>query len=321
MTIEQVHRQYLDHCRVVRLCSPSSMAKYQDLLRSWILPRLGEVELPALTLEHVFRLRREMVDRRLSVARQYGVVMCLKSLLKFCRSVAGIQTLDPASIQLPRKPTPVVAYLDNADVQRVLDGVDLRSVTGLRLRALIELLLGTGLRISEALSLGRAPFDRGQSEETVVGKGQKARTVFFTARCRFWAQRYLDRRVDDDPALFVTTGFPVRRLARADISRFFVLLKKKVGLEKKLTPHVLRHTYCTNLLHHGADITHIKDLAGHEDIQTTARYYLGKDPAVLRGIVDRCLDYRVPEQPDEQGRDLPPADLSGVSKLYDAGII
>src|SRR5260370_14226305 len=92
--------------------------------------------------------------------------------------------------------------------------------------------------------------------------------------------------------MFITTGYPVRKWAKEDISRFFILLRKRAGITKKLTPHLLRHTFCTNLLHHGADITHIKDLAGHQDIQTTARFYLGKDKAVLRQIVDRCLDYR-----------------------------
>jgi hypothetical protein len=62
-------------------------------------------------------------------------------------------------------------------------------------------------------------------------------------------------------------------------------------LTKRLTAHVLRHTFCTNLRNNGADISFIKDLAGHQSIQTTARYYLGKDNEVLRRVVDTCLDY------------------------------
>jgi integrase/recombinase XerD len=154
------------------------------------------------------------------------------------------------------------------------------------------LLLATGMRISEALSLKRDTFEADQKETEVVGKGNLKRDVFFSPRCRFWVKQYLAKRYDDNPWLFITTGYPVRKWAQADISRFFILLKRKAGITKKLTPHILRHTFCTNLLHHGADITHIKDLAGHQDIQTTARYYLGKDKTVLRQIVDRCLDYR-----------------------------
>jgi len=66
-------------------------------------------------------------------------------------------------------------------------------------------------------------------------------------------------------------------------------------MTKKLTPHIFRHTFCTTLRNNGADISHIKDLAGHADIQTTARYYLGKDKAVLRRVVESCLDYEAGE--------------------------
>jgi integrase/recombinase XerD len=174
----------------------------------------------------------------------------------------------------------------------MLNAIDTGTFTGIRLRALVELLLSTGMRISEALSLKRDAFEADQHEAEIVGKGKLKRHVFFSPRCRLWVKQYLAKRYDDSPWLFITTGYPVRKWAREDISRFFILLKKRTGITKKLTPHILRHTFCTNLLFHGADITHIKDLAGHQDIQTTARYYLGKDKTVLRQIVDRCLDYR-----------------------------
>jgi site-specific recombinase XerD len=88
-------------------------------------------------------------------------------------------------------------------------------------------------------------------------------------------------------------------LAREDISRFFINLRIKARITKKLTPHLLRHTFCTILRNHGADISHIKDLAGHQDIQTTARYYLGKDKNVLRRVVDTCLNYGTTNGMDE----------------------
>jgi integrase/recombinase XerD len=237
-------------------------------------------------------MRQAMMDRQLSVARQYAVIMCLKSFLKFCRSGLSISCLDPAEISLPRRKAPDVQFLNNEEIEKVLAAINTASITGVRLRALVELLLSTGMRISEALSLKRDVFEADQSEVEIVGKGKIKRTVFFSTRCRYWVKHYLSKRYDEDPWLFVTTGYPVRRWAREDISRFFILLRRKTGITKKLSPHILRHTFCTNLLHHGADVTHIKDLAGHQDIQTTARYYLGKDKKVLRRVVDQCLDYR-----------------------------
>jgi integrase/recombinase XerD len=292
MIISEAYGQFLIYCRAERHVSDSSLTKYRDCFSSWLEPWFGQKEVSSINRLHVLDMRQAMMNRQLSVARQYSVIMTLKSFLKFCRSSLGLAGIDPSEITLPKRKAPQVEFLGNDEIQRILNAIDTGSFTGIRLRALVELLLSTGMRISEALSLKRDMFDTDQNEAEIVGKGKLKRHVFFSPRCRFWLKQYLAKRYDDSPWLFVTTGYPVRKWAQADISRFFILLKKRAGITKKLTPHILRHTFCTNLLHHGADITHIKDLAGHQDIQTTARYYLGKDKAVLRQIVDRCLDYR-----------------------------
>ena len=162
------------------------------------------------------------------------------------------------------------------------------------MRALVELLLSTGLRISEAISLTRDPFDAGRTEIEVIGKGKKPREVFLNSRTCYWIREYINKRTDDHPALFITTGFPPRVLKRDDVSRVFKYIKRRAHLHKTFTPRILRHTFCTNLLFNGADITHIRDLAGHQDIQTTARYYLGKNPNVLRDVVAKHLNYGLP---------------------------
>jgi integrase/recombinase XerD len=177
-----------------------------------------------------------------------------------------------AEIKLPKRDAPNLEYLNNEEIQRVLDAINIRSFAGVRLRALVELLLATGMRISEALSLKRELFDTGRSEAEIVGKGKRRRDIFFSGRSRFWVRQYLDRRVDDDAHLFVTTGFPVRPFRREDVHHFFADVRRNVGLTKKFSPHILRHTFCTNLIHNVVDIFHIKDLAGHQDIQATARY-------------------------------------------------
>lgn len=292
MSVSEAFSQFIIYCRAERHCSPSSIQKYQDCFRSWLAPWWGMSEMDTLTRLNVLNMRQAMVNRNLSIARQYSVLMCLKSFLRFCRTGLGVSCLDPSEIKLPRRPAPHVEYLSNEEVARTLDSIGTSTYTGLRLRALVEVLLGTGLRISEALSLQRDVFESGKKETEIVGKGKLKRDVFFPQRCRFWINQYLAKRVDESPWLFVTSGYPVRKWAREDISRFFILLRKRAGITKHLTPHLLRHTFCTNLLNHGADITHIKHLAGHQDIQTTARYYLGKDKAFLRQIVEQCLDYR-----------------------------
>lgn len=237
-----------------------------------------------------------MLIRGIGIYRQYQIVMTLKLFLKFSRNVLQLDCLDPAEIGLPKRKAPNVAFLSNAEIEKIRSEINIRTVSGLRLRVLIEVLLSTGMRISEALSLDREPFEEGLHELEIRGKGDKKRTVFFSNAALYWIQTLLKTRRDSHPPVFITTGFPPRRLARADISRFFINLRVKAGIKKKLTPHLLRHTYCTNLLNNGADIMHIKELAGHSDIQTTARYYLGVDKDALRAVVKKYQNYE-PDQP------------------------
>jgi integrase/recombinase XerD len=184
-----------------------------------------------------------------------------------------------------------VGFLTNQEVNALREATDTSRRFGIRLRALIEMLLGTGMRISELLSLNRDSIDREKSQALIVGKGNKVRTVYFPPDALQWIDRYLSSRSDLHPAIFVTYGDRPERLRRGDIPRYLRALARQAGIQKRVTPHTFRHTYCTNLRNHGADISLIKELAGHRDIQTTARYYLGSDAEILRDAVGRYLDY------------------------------
>lgn len=297
MTLSEATPHFFDWGRAERNYARETQQKIQDCFRAWILPLLGERQIGEIIRLDIIALRKAMVDRGVGISRQYSVLMALKTFFKFVRHVLRLDCLDPdREITLPRRKTPKVQYLDNDEVARLLGAINTGRFTGLRLYTLVEVLLGSGLRISEALSLDRTPFEQGKQEVEITGKGGKRRTAFFPARTLLAIKRFLYYRRDEHPALFITTGFP-RRLSRSDISRSFIRLREKAGISKKVTPHLLRHTFCTNLLLNGADITFIKELAGHASIQTTARYYLGMDKRALRDVVDRCLDYSPEERP------------------------
>ncbi len=291
MKLEDAYKLFVTYGRAERLYAPETIEKLREAFISWIQPTFRGWEVERITRLDVLSFRAALVDRGLSPARQYNLVMVLRLFLKFCRAVLKLSSLDPSEVTLPRREEPKVEFLTNDEVRRVLDAVPVTTQTGLRLRVLIEVLIATGLRISEALSLDRAPFEKGARELEIVGKGKRERVIFFSDRSLLWIRKYLSLRSDSCPALFITTTEPPRRLSRNDVSRFFVELRERAGIEKKLTPHLLRHTFCTNLLHNGVDITFIRDLAGHRDIKTTAKYYLGVDRDSLRKVVRSYLDY------------------------------
>jgi site-specific recombinase XerD len=294
--MQEAYPLFMAHGRAERQYAEQSIWKHRECLQSWILPQLGALPIDQISRLDILKLRGNMTDARLGANRQYSILMVLKLFLKFSRQFLRINCLNPAEIQLPKRPKPHVQYLSNEDVEQIREAIPTTTFTGLRLRVLVEVLLTTGLRISEALALDRGHFEEGRSEFEIVGKGGKPRRIFFCAPTLSWVKKFLYHRSDDYPAVFVTTGIP-RRLDRSDISKFFKALRLKAGIGIPLTPHILRHTYCTNLLRNGADITYIKELAGHSDIQTTAKYYLGVDRDALRSVVDKYLNYGVSKSP------------------------
>ena len=295
MKTEEAYKLFIEYGRAERGYARETLGKLRDCFSSWLLPAFRYHDVQEISRIDIMHVRSNMVDRGVGANRQYSVLMCLKLFLKFCRTVLRMTCLDPHEIQLPPRPKPHVQYLTNAEVRRIRDCIPINTFTGLRMRSLFELLLGTGMRISEALALDRTQVEQTGDEIEIVGKGGKRRVIFVTDELLGWIRRFLSKRDDDHPAVFVTTGIP-RRWQRYDISKYFIELRRKAEIEKPLTPHLLRHTFCTNLLHHGADITFIKELAGHQDIQTTARYYLGVDRQTLKGVVRKYLDYNTPDE-------------------------
>src|ERR1017187_6166317 len=98
MTTTEAFEPFVSFCQSERHVSASTIAKYRDCFRSWIGPRLGQKSVTDISRLLVLELRQAMVDRQLSIARQYSVIMCLKSFLKFCRSTLGVSCIDPLEI-------------------------------------------------------------------------------------------------------------------------------------------------------------------------------------------------------------------------------
>ena len=210
----------------------------------------------------------------------------------------GIPALDPHNVRVPRIPRRDVLYLTKSEIEAFVNGIiapneawSTASISRLRFRALVEVLLGTGARISEALSLTRDSIDADRKEAKIIGKGNKERVLFFSDRALLWLQRYLSTRRDDEKAVFVTTRGAPRRLERQAIKRQFKAYQLRAGITKKVTPHILRHTMATTLLFNGCPIGHIKDILGHERLETTCRYYLGLDKRAARHAHENFLRY------------------------------
>lgn len=142
----------------------------------------------------------------------------------------------------------------------------------IRERALIEVMYATGCRLSEVCGLNKDQINLQTMSTLVIGKGDKQREVYFSVRALYHLNKYLAERADGCEALFVTIRKPIRRLTDRAVQLEVRKIAKRAGMEHKVSPHVLRHTFATLTLNNGAELTAIQELLGHESPEITLRY-------------------------------------------------
>ena len=192
------------------------------------------------------------------------------SFVKFLREEKGIENRGFQEFRIPNKKLPeYIDYLEGADLPRILESIDTSDVHGLRLRAYLELLLHTGLRPSEALSLGRDIVHKTEIE--VIGKGNKKRMVGLPPRANHWLAKYIDSREDSEASLFVT-HCDAKEVSLRQMQDQFKKHVRKIGMDKTIL-YWMRHTFATNLLENGCPLPFIQFLLGNSKPETTQIYY------------------------------------------------
>jgi integrase/recombinase XerD len=279
---------FLEYAEYELNFSPKTIVKYRESL-GWFIRDIGDKDIGDLTVQDFVRLKKQMMQRGAGQSRIASVVFATKSFLNYCRTFLRLSTLDPKQIRPPKRVRREVIFLTKEEIEAFTDTIGNRTLTDLRFRTVVETILGTGMRISEVLSLNRKDIQWEKKEAKIIGKGNKERTVFFTSRALEWIRKYLERRHDSYEAVFITTGNP-QRLTPTDIWRFFKRHREKARITKKLTPHILRHTVATNLVFNGCPIVHVKEILGHERLDTTCKYYLGVDKELAKKAHEQYLD-------------------------------
>ncbi|HUP02188.1 MAG TPA: tyrosine-type recombinase/integrase [Gemmatimonadota bacterium] len=214
-------------------------------------------------------------------------VIVLRNLLRYCRR-RRIAAPDPdETLDLAKERDIEIRHLGRDEVDRIRDAVDLSKTSGLRDRALIEVLFGTAIRVSELAGLTIRQVDLGQRAAQVVGKGGRSRLILFTEEAAAWLGRYLASRTDDHPALFVNgRRLQLRALSVRQMQRVVEQNSLRAGLPFRVSPHWFRHSRLTELAQH-AGVQVAQRIAGHTSVATTSRYLHVSDPH-LRDLFDRA---------------------------------
>jgi site-specific recombinase XerD len=206
-------------------------------------------------------------------------LIALRSFLKYCAK-RDIPALTADKVELARTTRAQVTFLTSEEVERLLEQPDLGLITGLRDRAILELLFSSGLRVSELTGLDKDHINLKRREFMVRGKGQKDRPIFISDEAAKWVQAYVDRREDTARPLFlrysgtkkVDLSGNFHRLTDRSVQRLVARYALLAGITKHVSPHTLRHSFATDLLMNGADIRSVQAMLGHSNIATTQIY-------------------------------------------------
>ncbi|MDD3607283.1 MAG: tyrosine-type recombinase/integrase [Candidatus Moranbacteria bacterium] len=216
--------------------SPNTVSKYRSSLAR-VIRDIGDLNVEQMEVRDFVRLKRIMIQRGAVGAGISTAVFSIRTFLNYCNQFLGIKTLDPKQIRPPKRIKREVIFLTKEEIEKFVGVIEIHNLRGVRFRALVEVILGTGMRISEVLSLKRKDIDWEKKEAKIIGKGNKERMVFFTSRALHWIDQYLERRHDSHESIFVTTGDP-KPLKRDDIWRFFARYREKAKIDKPLTNYI-----------------------------------------------------------------------------------
>ena len=285
MDITVCVQQFLEYLEIERGRSVKTVENYDRYLRRFI--SYTEITDPAAITEETVRSFRLWLNRQVGTVvggqpvpmkrrTQNYYLIALRAFLKYLRK-RGIPSLAPEKIELAKVSERSLDLIAPIELDRLLAAPNPDTLTGLRDRALLELLFSTGLRVSELCALSIDTVDLSRDEFSVRGKGDKIRVVFLSPAAKQAVAQYLKKRDDMYDALFVQHGPRANRSADARLSpravqRIIKSCAIKAGITRKVTPHVLRHSFATNLLQNGADLRSVQALLGHAHIATTQVY-------------------------------------------------
>lgn len=294
VSIESLQHQFLEYLEIEKGRSLKTIQNYEHYLSRFF--GYAKIKSPNDIEDEIIRNFRLWLNRQpasggesIKKKTQNYHLIALRGFLKYLAR-RGIKSLPAERIELAKVGERDLDLISETELGRLLDAPSLDSqsrrggptgnnIKAARDRAILEFLFSSGLRISELCSLNRDSIDLKREEFSIRGKGEKVRVAFISDTAKKCLRNYLDRRTDMEEALFVNLKpgkseklSEEARLTPRSIQRLIKRYAIKAGITKKVTPHVMRHMFATNLLQNGADIRSVQAMLGHSNISTTQIY-------------------------------------------------
>ena len=262
-SVAKLKKEFLEYLEIEKGRAVKTVENYDRYLKKFF--EFSKISSAGGINEDIVRKYRLYLNRaNLDKPTQNYYVIALRMFLKYLAK-RNIESLDAEKIELAKLPQRELDLLSSEDLERLLKAPDGNSPKILRDRAILEMFFSTGLRISELCNLKIDEINLKRGEFSVRGKGGKIRVVFLSDRAKNAISNYLEKRGSvDDEKLFPVTPRSIQRM----LKKYAI----KAGIAKKVTPHVLRHAFATDLLQNGADLRSVQAMLGHANISTTQIY-------------------------------------------------
>lgn len=289
-SLSTLKNDFLQYIEIEKGRSALTVRNYEHYLTRFL--QFVKVESPADITESMMREYRVYLNRHpareakkgqaqetLDKKTQNYHLIALRAFLKYMRK-RGVQSYDPERIELAKTQQRELDLISEKELENLMSAPDTSTIGGLRDKAILELFFSTGLRVSELCSLDR-DTDLKTGEISVRGKGGKIRVVFVSGAAAIAVNAYLKNRVDIDEAMFIDHSPRAHarmvkeesvRLTPRSVERVVEKYAVLAGIAKKCTPHVIRHSFATDLLYNGADLRTVQMMLGHSSIATTQIY-------------------------------------------------
>ena len=260
--------KFIDYLEFEKKYSPLTLRNYSHYLKRFLdFSVKKEIDkLSDLNVDLIHNYQDELLDLNLSKKTIGFHLISLRSFLKYLTRT-GENVISVENIEIPKFQSTKLIFLNGPDVERLLNTPDTNTLQGKRDRAILELFYATGLRISELTALDRDSFDLTKKEIR-----SKKKIVFLSSRSLKWLIEYIEKRDDRHKALFTSVKGIATRLSPRSVERMLKKYTKIADLPSNITPKALRHSFATDLLLAGAELSSVQKMLGHKNISTTQIY-------------------------------------------------